>query len=124
VSEKSDSIVLANKLLNEPNCDPDDDLRILSRQLLRRAAVIDELEKELSARYDPMAGLIEANRDCILEKHQEAIQLIADLTRNVGSSSWSWELSQKINSILDALSMFHPMHGESWSGWPKEQRHE
>jgi hypothetical protein len=34
-SEFDDAIKLAQRLLDEPNCDPDDDLRLLSRQLLR-----------------------------------------------------------------------------------------
>lgn len=41
------------------------------------------------------------------------------LARPVGSSSFSYEFAQKINAILDALVTFHPMHGESWKGWPK-----
>jgi hypothetical protein len=34
-NERTHAIALANRLLDEPNCDPDDDLRVLSRQLLR-----------------------------------------------------------------------------------------
>jgi len=34
--ERSQAIALANRLLDEPNCDPDDDLRTLSRWLIRR----------------------------------------------------------------------------------------
>jgi hypothetical protein len=34
-SEKQRAIALADRLLDEPNADPDDDLRVLSRQLLR-----------------------------------------------------------------------------------------
>ena len=37
-TELEDTIELANRLLDEPNCDPDDDLRMLSRQLLRLLA--------------------------------------------------------------------------------------
>lgn len=35
MSEKEEAIALANRLMDEPNADPDDDLRVLSRQLLR-----------------------------------------------------------------------------------------
>jgi len=34
-TEREETIRLANKLMDEPNCDPDDDLRMLSRQFLR-----------------------------------------------------------------------------------------
>jgi hypothetical protein len=35
MTEKEQAIKLAERLLDEPNADPDDDLRVLSRQLLR-----------------------------------------------------------------------------------------
>jgi hypothetical protein len=35
MDERAQAIALAHRLLDEPNCDPDDDLRILARQLLR-----------------------------------------------------------------------------------------
>ncbi len=34
--ERVSALELANRLLDEPNADPDDDLRVLARQLLRR----------------------------------------------------------------------------------------
>jgi hypothetical protein len=34
--EKDSVIILANKILDRPSGDPDDDLAVLSRQLLRR----------------------------------------------------------------------------------------
>lgn len=43
--ERVDAIALANKLLDEPWCDPDDDLRVLARQLLRAHEQIALLEK-------------------------------------------------------------------------------
>jgi hypothetical protein len=36
VSEHFDALNLANRLLDEPNADPDDDLRTLARQLTRK----------------------------------------------------------------------------------------
>lgn len=39
---------LANRLLDEPNCDPDDDLRMLSRQLIRRHEEISRLREALT----------------------------------------------------------------------------
>lgn len=35
MSERDDAIALANRLLDEPHADPDDDLRVLARQLIR-----------------------------------------------------------------------------------------
>lgn len=35
-AELHDALELANRLLGEPNADPDDDLRMLSRQLTRQ----------------------------------------------------------------------------------------
>jgi len=35
MDERAQAITLAHRLLDEPNCDPDDDLRVLARQLLR-----------------------------------------------------------------------------------------
>lgn len=34
--ERAEAMVLANRLLDQPWADPDDDLRVLARQLLRR----------------------------------------------------------------------------------------
>jgi len=124
MSERTDSLRLARKLLDEPNCDPDDDLRVLSRQLLRRVEVVDKLEKHLAASHDPMADMIQANRDIVLKKHEEAIQLIrncvVEIKKDIGGHRYATELKVlRIEAILLALSMFHPMHGESWSGWPK-----
>ena len=36
MNEKESSVILANKILERPNADPDDDLAVLARQLLRR----------------------------------------------------------------------------------------
>lgn len=40
-SEREEALLLARRLLNEPNADPDDDLRVLSRQLLRHQERLD-----------------------------------------------------------------------------------
>lgn len=45
--ERISAIALANRLMDEPNCDPDDDLRVLSRQLLRRSEEIERLRAGL-----------------------------------------------------------------------------
>lgn len=45
--ERSQALALANRLLDEPMADPDDALRMLSRQLIRRHEEIDRLRKAL-----------------------------------------------------------------------------
>ena len=47
--ELQQAIALANKLLDEPGCDPDDDLRVLSRQLLRKVEVLQRIEIALGS---------------------------------------------------------------------------
>lgn len=118
VGELTRAVGLANRLLDEPNADPDDDLRLLSRQLLRRQEVVQRLQDTLAAQYDPTGDLIEANRDIILRKHEEAVSLLRKILDPILIGSES-QVRQAIK-VLDALSIFHPMHGESWPGWPKE----
>jgi hypothetical protein len=43
--ERNEALVLADKLLDQPWADPDDDLRTLARQLLRREQRILQLEE-------------------------------------------------------------------------------
>lgn len=55
--ERREAIALASKLLDEPNCDPDDDLRVLSRQLLRviESAAHPTPEREASIQHPDFA---------------------------------------------------------------------
>ena len=102
-----------------PYADPDDDLRLLARQLLRRRDVIDKLEKELVRRSDDTLDLINANRDIILRIHEEGLAKISKLLIGGGNQHDAEKLVH-IGKILHAISVFHPMHGESWIGWPEE----
>ena len=118
-SEKQEAIALANRLLNVPSADPDDDLRLLSRQFLRSLEIVDRQEQALQAvdwEGQQTSELIQANRDTILQVHEKAVCLIK-------SALISDKLVEKkltyINEVLRALSLFHPMHGESWCGWPE-----
>jgi hypothetical protein len=61
MSEFKDTVKLANRLLDEPNCDPDDDLRMLARQFLRGVERVERLQKDLVAMHDPHGDLIAAN---------------------------------------------------------------
>jgi hypothetical protein len=47
MTEREEAVRLAHKLLDEPWADPDDRLRLLSRQLLRSVEEADRLRKDL-----------------------------------------------------------------------------
>lgn len=131
MSERTDADRLAEKLLSEPNADPDDDLRMLARQLLRRRDVIERLEKRIVEMSDDTADLINANRDTILRITEEGLRRVAKECEYMTTS-----LEQSDNPppivvkdlrdhgrrallIVEAVRTFHPMHGESWLGWPQ-----
>lgn len=111
MGERTESLKLAERLLNEPNCDPDDDLRVLSRQLIRRAEVIARLEKALQEAQDPHGDLVNANRDVILRFHEDAVRRIRKCLRRGDVPT--------ALLVIERLNQFHPMHGESWKGWPE-----
>ena len=86
VPEREYSIILANKLLDEPNCDPDDDLRILSRQLIRAN------EKILSTRQSTLHEV----REMVLKK--------APYYHHEENPSEQMEVAEVID-ILNSLSL-------------------
>jgi hypothetical protein len=66
--------------------------------------------------YDPYVDLVNANRDELLRKHQEAVSLLRRvLTRPDLDPKRAVEQAR---DVLDALNLFHPMHCD-WKGWPK-----
>jgi len=65
-NERATAVTLADHLLDEPYADPDDDLRVLSRQLLRRHEEIEGLKAGRRSRgYPDVAqhGAEEPERD-------------------------------------------------------------
>lgn len=117
-TERQDALELANRLLDEPNADPDDDLRMLSRQLLRGQEVIDKLKTQVGEMYDPYDDLVNTNRDALLDKHEEAEKLIAEVI--IKRSLYPAETKIAfIVDVLNALNSFHPMHPDSFTGWPQ-----
>ena len=127
MTEKTEALILAQRLLDEPNVDPDDDLRMLSRQLVRKAEVVDRLQKRLMELEDGTLEMIHANRDTILSMHETAIARIRKLL-DVGLAAQPRQqnndgiLEKKCVialKVITALNVFHPMHGESWPGWPE-----
>lgn len=124
MSEKTEALNLAERLLNEPNADPDDDLRVLSRQLLRKAELVDRLQKDLGERCDGTLDMIHANRDSILAMHENAIRRIRGCLKRIEADKTGMRFPTEhqcdlIGKIIDALNVFHPMYGESWPGWPQ-----
>ena len=63
---------------------------------------------------DSYAELIEANQQAIAEVNAKALSLIREEFRRDGLRT------AHIQAILDAAQSFHPMHGESWSGFPSD----
>ena len=121
-SERDDAIQLANKILDRPSADPDDKLALLSRQFLRALEVIEAQEKRLKEvdwEGVAMRDLIEANRDAILKMHEEAARRINKVLIG-GGNQHDAEKLVRIGKVLHALTVFHPMHGESWCGWPND----
>ncbi len=116
MNEFDETVKLANRIL-ERKTGPDNDHITLSRQFLRQAEIVTRLKADLVAQYDPTADLIHANRDMMLRKHEEAITLIRQVLALHSGEKIS-EVEIRIGDILDALALFHPMHGESWKGWP------
>jgi hypothetical protein len=118
-------------LLDDPSADPDDDLRILARQLLRRRKVIERLEKRLAEQCDDTLDLVHVNRDTILRIHEEGIQRLAKLMEYMTGTLEQADVIPPIvikdirergrtaRKVIEAINTFHPMHGESWSGWPE-----
>lgn len=111
MNEREEAIRLANKILDRPYDDPDDDLAILSRQLLRSQEVIEKLKADLAASYDPMGDLIQANRDSILRVHEEGLRRVKKCLEVCDGA--------KALKVIEAINTFHPMHCESWGGWPE-----
>jgi hypothetical protein len=116
MSERTEADKLARRLLDETGVDPDDELRMLSRQLLRRGEVVDRLQNHLGEIQDGTRDLINANRDMILEIHQEGFRLIKNQLSQISGNADRVRLIEK---IFHAIDSFHPMHGESWVGWPE-----
>lgn len=76
-----------------------------------------------------MLSLINANRDTILEIHQKALRKVKKqckyLVVHLGKFPPSFgkdlhDCAKLAIAIIEAANVFHPMHGESWIGWPDE----
>jgi hypothetical protein len=63
--------------------------------------------------YDPYGDLINANRDEILKKHEEAVRRIRPLLDSDDHAAKRLAIR-----VLDALNQYHPMN-DTWCGWPE-----
>ncbi len=132
MSERTDTDKLAERLLSDDGSSifPDDSLKILSRQLLRRREVIERMEKHLAEMQDPTLDMIHANRDAILRIHDEGLSRVRKKLEYLATSLAQSDSPPPIVikdleeharlalKIIAAAMEFHPMHGESWSSWP------
>ena len=69
------------------------------------------MTKERHEEYDPYADLIASNQEEILRVHQEAIRRVSRLLDR-GDVALA-------KMVLFAVNQFHPMHIDSWAGWPE-----
>ena len=90
----------------------------VGRKIAALEKAVEDLQRDLVAQHDPTGDLIQANRDQILKMHEEAVQRICKVLIGGGNQHDAEKLVY-IGKILSALRMFHPMHGESWRGWPE-----
>ena len=70
-----------------------------------------------------MDNLIDANRDELLKKHQEAVSLVQRVVEQSREPNGACTAigafgTLYLYQVLTALSKFNPMHAESWDGWP------
>ena len=114
MSERTEAEMLANRVLDRPYADPDDDLAILARQFLRCRETVERQEKALQAvdwEAKGYADLVNANRDTILRITEEGLRRVVRCLK-------AGDISTALK-VIEAVNTFHPMHGESWIGWPE-----
>src|SRR5688500_16525807 len=112
MSERTDALKLAEKILNRPHADPDDDLAMLSRQLLKGQEMIDKLKSELEESFDPGSDLIHANRDSILRIHEDGLRRVKRCLNRSLEVYTNKDVLTALE-VIQAVNTFHPMHGES-----------
>ena len=72
MTEQEEVEILANKILDRINADPDDDLAMLSRQLLRRVEQVVRLTEERDASRQISDGWYNKNQDLQQQVTQQA----------------------------------------------------
>jgi hypothetical protein len=65
----------------------------------------------MSADHDPYADLVAANQGAIIRVLREALRRV-----RAALDAGDVPLARR---VIDAATAYHPMHGESWAGWPE-----
>jgi hypothetical protein len=65
----------------------------------------------VSADHGPYADLIASNQEAIIHVLREALRRI-----RAALDAGDVPLARR---VIDAAGLYHPMHGESWAGWPE-----
>lgn len=115
--ERSMAIALANRLLDEPNCDPDDDLRTLSRWLLRRHETANNHRQTLIGIAD-MDPATEADRMLLWAK--DALSGYAE-TAEVSMKKQQDEINRLRAALLKSVESIQAWHN---MGMPAKQASE
>jgi hypothetical protein len=113
MSERSQAENIAHEIIANHHQHSDED-RLLARELLRRGDVIKRLQNRIEDR-----DLVEANRDAILRVHEEGLRRIR---KAVNSFFASDAAISHVDAICRAVAVFHPMYGETWGGWPGDEK--
>lgn len=113
ISEFRQAVRIANRVLDRHSADPDDDEAIVARQFLRAIEREQERRDADLASYDPYGDLIGSNRDAILEVQTEGFRRVRRLLK--------LDRVDQAIATIEAVETFHPMHGESWKGWPADE---
>lgn len=87
-------------------------LRNLAERYLTLVVAHEQLRIALEAGHDPYADLIQANRDQMLKMCEDGI---ARVRRHLAVGDVDTAVA-----VLDALRTFHPMHADTWKGWPDD----
>lgn len=112
MSERREALRWAKTILDDAHRDPDSHESMAARRLLLLTEQLDSMHQQLRDYMpDPYQDLIHSNRDVMLKMHEDAIQRVR--------LHLAMDDPDKALAVLDALNMFHPMHAESWKGWPE-----
>jgi prephenate dehydrogenase len=64
----------------------------------------------MTAGPDPYADLIASNQEAIIRTLREALRRV-----RAALDAGDVPLARR---VIDAAGLYHPMHPESWAGWP------
>lgn len=81
--------------------------KIFAAELIKSQEIIEKLKCG-----DQMGDLIQANRDQILKIKEEGLRRIEKALKENDAV--------KALKIIEVINFFHPMHEDSWKGWPDE----